>query len=367
MPEARPFEGGCLCGAVRYRASAAPLRGCHLSLPHVPAALGRAGDVVRPFPGACVQPGCAASRGSTSPRNSPSAGFCAHCGSTLSMHEEVLADRMLIAVGSLDEPERVHIDDHVWTKDQISWFSGDDDLPRFATNSSRVPTKAGSSGSGESTAQVAESTRTTNAQPHSEASFRDASTRSECTAVSHHDSAGHLAHAQPHPALHRPPDAVESAALDHDQPVPVADGCCSVAVALARPALWGALAGRHRGGALLGVYGLGKTKFEGTPQGLFYTPNAHIGIALSLLFVGRVIYRMFVLYTADPYAQQSRPTSPYSPLTLGIFGLLAGYYVTYAIGPDALAVSVGSAETSHQRMRLTSCRRLTPLTARDAR
>jgi hypothetical protein len=69
-------------------------------------------------------------------------GFCADCGSTLSMHEEVLADRMLVTVGSLDEPGRVHIDDHVWTKDQVSWFRIDDGLPRFATHSSRVPTKA---------------------------------------------------------------------------------------------------------------------------------------------------------------------------------------------------------------------------------
>ncbi len=101
--------------------------------------------------------------------------------------------------------------------------------------------------------------------------------------------------------------------------------------ALGRPALWGAMAGGIAGGALLGVYGLGKTKFENTPQGLFYTPNAHIGIALSLLFVGRVIYRMFELYT-ESQAQQSAATFAASPLTLGIFGLLAGYYVAYAIG-----------------------------------
>src|ERR1700741_3537686 len=43
--------------------------------------------------------------------------------------------------------------------------------------------------------------------------------------------------------------------------------------------LW--LAGGIAGGVLLGVYGLGKTRFENTPQGLFYTPNAHLGIALS--------------------------------------------------------------------------------------
>jgi hypothetical protein len=69
-------------------------------------------------------------------------GFCADCGSTLSMHEEVLADRVQIAAGSLDEPERVRIDDHVWTKDQVSWFRVEDGLPRFSTSSSRVPTKA---------------------------------------------------------------------------------------------------------------------------------------------------------------------------------------------------------------------------------
>jgi hypothetical protein len=100
----------------------------------------------------------------------------------------------------------------------------------------------------------------------------------------------------------------------------------------ARPELLWALAGGLVGGALLGVYGIRKTKFEATPQGLFYTPNAHLGIALSLLFVGRVIYRMVVLYSIDPLAQQSPGDFAASPLTLGIFGLMAGYYVAYALG-----------------------------------
>ena len=85
-------------------------------------------------------------------------------------------------------------------------------------------------------------------------------------------------------------------------------------------------------GVVLAVYGLRHTKYENTPEGLFYTPNAHIGIALSVLFIGRVVYRMFVLYSMDPYAAQSPNDFAASPLTLGIFGLLAGYYVTYAIG-----------------------------------
>lgn len=135
------LEGGCLCGAIRYRAIAAPIRGviCHcsmcrrhsgapaLSFVHFPA---NSFTWVRGKPALYQSSGFA------------QRGFCANCGSTLSMHEEVLADRMLIAVGSLDEPNQVRMDDHVWTKDQISWFRIDDALPRFRTSSSRVPTKA---------------------------------------------------------------------------------------------------------------------------------------------------------------------------------------------------------------------------------
>ena len=99
-----------------------------------------------------------------------------------------------------------------------------------------------------------------------------------------------------------------------------------------RPALFAALAGGIIGGIVLGFYGNKHTKFEATPEGLFYTPNAHIGIALSVLFIGRVVYRMSVLYSMNPYAPQSPDDFAASPLTLGIFGLLAGYYVTYAIG-----------------------------------
>jgi N-acetylglutamate synthase-like GNAT family acetyltransferase len=65
-------------------------------------------------------------------------GFCPVCGSTLSMHETVLVERVQVTVGSLDEPGRVRIDDHVWTKEQIPWFPISDGLPRFPMNSSAV-------------------------------------------------------------------------------------------------------------------------------------------------------------------------------------------------------------------------------------
>jgi hypothetical protein len=102
--------------------------------------------------------------------------------------------------------------------------------------------------------------------------------------------------------------------------------------ALAHPErLWGMAAGLILGAAL-GVFGTKHTKFEHTSEGMFYTPNAHLGIALSVLFIGRIGYRMFQLYSMDPGAQPNPNDFASSPLTLAIFGLLAGYYISYAVG-----------------------------------
>jgi hypothetical protein len=85
-------------------------------------------------------------------------------------------------------------------------------------------------------------------------------------------------------------------------------------------------------GIALGLFGTRLTRFEVTPAGLFYTPNAHLGIALSLLLVLRLGYRFVTLQMGgqrfDPQSMQLGA----SPLTMAIFGTLAGYYVTYAIG-----------------------------------
>jgi hypothetical protein len=69
-------------------------------------------------------------------------GFCAKCGSTVAMREEVLPDRVQICVGSLDDPGAVSIDDHVWTSEQVSWLRIDDDLPRHPRSSTAVPSRA---------------------------------------------------------------------------------------------------------------------------------------------------------------------------------------------------------------------------------
>lgn len=86
-------------------------------------------------------------------------------------------------------------------------------------------------------------------------------------------------------------------------------------------------------GVALGLYGLRVTRFEVRPEGHFYTPSAHLGIALSLLLVGRLAYR-FVQLGGFPAASGQAPPADLvgSPLTLVLIGMLAAYYVTYAIG-----------------------------------
>jgi len=85
-------------------------------------------------------------------------------------------------------------------------------------------------------------------------------------------------------------------------------------------------------GAMLGMYGLRLTKFENTPQGLYYTPNAHLGVALSVALIVRIGFRL-VQVTAMTPAEPAPPNAFLSsPFTLVIFGTLAAYYVTYAIG-----------------------------------
>ncbi|MGZ5033340.1 MAG: hypothetical protein ACXWAC_09095 [Usitatibacter sp.] len=85
-------------------------------------------------------------------------------------------------------------------------------------------------------------------------------------------------------------------------------------------------------GSLLAAYGLRLTRFEPTRKGLFYTPNVHLGIALSTLFVLRILYRVIEVYAIDTTASGSDSDFLRSPLTLAVFGLLAGYYIAYAIG-----------------------------------
>ena len=135
------WTGGCSCGAVRYRATADPIRAvnCHCGMCR--RASGAAFLTHVHFP---VEAFTWTQGEPTRWRSSVDAerGFCARCGSTLTMHESVLDDRVQVSLGSLDRPGDVRPDDHVWTESQLAWLKIDDDLPRFPRSSAAVPSRA---------------------------------------------------------------------------------------------------------------------------------------------------------------------------------------------------------------------------------
>jgi len=100
--------------------------------------------------------------------------------------------------------------------------------------------------------------------------------------------------------------------------------------------LLGALLAGVAGGTALGWFGLQHTKFDVTEKGYFYTPHTYIGLAVSLLLIGRIAYRLLIVYpTMQTTAQADQnPFAAFqrSPLTLAIFGVLIGYYVFYYAG-----------------------------------
>jgi hypothetical protein len=89
----------------------------------------------------------------------------------------------------------------------------------------------------------------------------------------------------------------------------------------------------------LGVWAARRTRFERHDGELHYVPHTSTGIVVFALFVGRIIYRLAHMASSGYFAGAAdaghpgasvRPDSMVqSPITLGLFFLLIGYYVYY--------------------------------------
>jgi hypothetical protein len=97
------------------------------------------------------------------------------------------------------------------------------------------------------------------------------------------------------------------------------------------PSALAALGGGLLLAAPLGLLALKLTKFEALPEGEFYTPNTTLGLAVTCLLVGRIVYRIMLLLGDTP-SDASAAKMYQSPLTLFVFGITAGYYVSYYLG-----------------------------------
>lgn len=99
--------------------------------------------------------------------------------------------------------------------------------------------------------------------------------------------------------------------------------------------LCGVLAGGV-GGVLLALLGLRHTQFEVSAEGRFYTPHTYIGLAVTVAFLGRLIYDL-LLVSRDMHAL-SAGASAFSaveqdnPITLALSGAFIAYYLAYYLG-----------------------------------
>ena len=119
----------------------------------------------------------------------------------------------------------------------------------------------------------------------------------------------------------------------------VAGGFIAVASVLRGPEMVEALLAGLAAGAALAYLGLRHTRFEVTPEGRFYTPHTYIGLAVMLLFLGRLAYRFLYLangangmFAGDPNGAAMYQRGPLTVVTVGIFAVLVGYYVLYYAG-----------------------------------
>jgi hypothetical protein len=107
---------------------------------------------------------------------------------------------------------------------------------------------------------------------------------------------------------------------------------CIILVGLLNPMIYLGFGAGIAGGVALGLVGLRLTKFETTVEGHFYTPDTRIGVAISLMLTGRIIYRFAVLKDTNAAVAAGHPPAMGSPLTFFIAGLTVGYYMVYYIG-----------------------------------
>jgi hypothetical protein len=96
-------------------------------------------------------------------------------------------------------------------------------------------------------------------------------------------------------------------------------------------------------GIALAFWGASRTRYLREQGQLFFVPHTYTGLAVSLLFLGRLVYRFVQVYAASGAAAPGAgppgagPPNPgfaaasivNSPLTVALLYILVGYYVYY--------------------------------------
>jgi hypothetical protein len=123
------LEGGCACGAIRYRLVSAPFDAgyCHCEI-----CRRSSGAPVLAFATVPVSH-LVVFRGEIRQRRSSgfgTRGFCADCGTQLTMHVDHQPDTIDFTLCSLDQPDEVIPAFHLFAGSEPRWFEMADSLPR---------------------------------------------------------------------------------------------------------------------------------------------------------------------------------------------------------------------------------------------
>jgi hypothetical protein len=128
---ASDFTGGCLCGAVRYRAEGAA---CNATLCHCSTCRRAAGAPMVAWVTFAAR-GFAFTRGEPVRYRSSSLvvrTFCGACGTPLTYARDDEPETIDVTTISLDRAAELAPGDHTFTSDALPWSRGLDALPRFA-------------------------------------------------------------------------------------------------------------------------------------------------------------------------------------------------------------------------------------------
>lgn len=125
------LTGGCACGAVRYALRATPYDTgwCHCRLCQRSSGAPAVVFTTIGVADFSISQGAPATWRST---RFGERGFCAACGSLLTIRVDFQPDTIDVAAATLDRPELVTPGFHIFCTDAIGWAPLDDGLPRHA-------------------------------------------------------------------------------------------------------------------------------------------------------------------------------------------------------------------------------------------
>jgi hypothetical protein len=123
-------EGGCFCGAVRYRLAVEPVDVTHCHCLHCRRTSAAAFVTWATVPDSGFQFTKGSAR-SFSSRPGAVRTFCGDCGTPLTFRGDQSPDMVDVTACSLDEPETLQPVDHVFNSRRLPWLRMEDGLPVF--------------------------------------------------------------------------------------------------------------------------------------------------------------------------------------------------------------------------------------------